>query len=469
MTHSLKFSTKREEVSGEESRLCSRDDMRTKTEFLRKTGCVVAVSLLVVGMLCSGLVVPAEAKIIRGKADFGAGANAMVSLVKSQQEQAMDETKKAEIPDYMGMLVSSFLDGGGGGRWNITRTVLYGAGGLSDAAAALRSNAALIVSAVGLATAGTDELRGSNSQTIGTGNTTRAEVAVNRVMQLAGVLDSLSHFPIFNGSDAPFEKTQKAALLLLVAIFGIRVAWLAWQLLQGGGEAKAIETVTLLIKFAAMIIFITHIEDIGCWFIDAGDAVRDYLSEGGVTFGLIAKMWQAKLALTGLSTDVSLMDALLGGAGNFLASLVVTLMFWVVQTIMFVIEVLADLCMAITLCLGPLAVAVSLAPSMGQFFGEFVRALITYSLYGPLVAIYTMLMIVMVGVGVDTGAAAFVLLAFVYTLGAMKIPEMARSISGAPLGSTVESATGMIGGTAGGIAGRALSSGAGNVMSRFGG
>ncbi len=161
-------------------------------------------------------------------------------------------------------------------------------------------------------------------------------------------------------------------------------------------------------------------------------AVRgfDTTISAGTVFNTLMGM-RSKMAY--LNSEKSIGDTFKSGWVNFWANVAGDLMYYLASAAVYVLMLLGDVLMAITLVMGPFVFALSLLPSFEGYVANWIKSYITFLFYQPLAAILTLLMFAILAVTIDTGFLIFALICILFVYAVTRIPNLADTASGATL------------------------------------
>ena len=127
------------------------------------------------------------------------------------------------------------------------------------------------------------------------------------------------------------------------------------------------------------------------------------------------------------------MDAVKNMWKEFWTGIVVMIARLIARCVIYFMLVVADVMAAITLCLGPIVIALSILPTCQDYFQHWLKSFITLLFYQPLAGCFSLLMFVLMAVSFDCGVWYFILMCVVYVYGCIHIPDIADSMSGTAL------------------------------------
>lgn len=132
---------------------------------------------------------------------------------------------------------------------------------------------------------------------------------------------------------------------------------------------------------------------------------------------------------------VSLSDIVSQGWQYLFSSVAIWLMSLANRIIIFVLLILADVMMAITLSFGPLIIGLSIIPMFEGYLSNWIKGYVTFLFYQPLAAVFSVLCFVIGAISLDAGFMAFMILSICYVVGCFNIPNIANGLSTAVLAS----------------------------------
>lgn len=105
------------------------------------------------------------------------------------------------------------------------------------------------------------------------------------------------------------------------------------------------------------------------------------------------------------------------------------------QAVVYILLILGDVMMAITIMASSLVIPLSLLPSFNDYFSKWVRAVITFLFYPVAAAIYTVLMTAIIVNSFEMSSLSLIVISICYLMGALKIPNIAEQMNGAVMAS----------------------------------
>lgn len=105
------------------------------------------------------------------------------------------------------------------------------------------------------------------------------------------------------------------------------------------------------------------------------------------------------------------------------------------QAVVYILLILGDVMMAITIMASSLVIPLSLLPSFQDYLSKWIRAVITFLFYPVAAAIYTVLMTAIIVNSFEMSSLTLIVISVCYLMGALKIPNMAEQMNGAVMAS----------------------------------
>jgi hypothetical protein len=213
------------------------------------------------------------------------------------------------------------------------------------------------------------------------------------------------------------------------------------NMIKGEGNSNPMVWTQIFIKFVFLLLLLMFMKKIIFGGIAFSDLVRDFIAvgaspDGGSAFEIISDLLKARLAMTGASSSTSFINLIRAGVGQVFGRLFTYIGYALASVILYVILILSDVLMSLSCITAPIVIALSMAPTFEHSLSSLVKGYITLLFYGPLAAVYAIILIVIMMIGLDSSALAFILISIVYIMGATQIPHMAKSLSGTVLAGT---------------------------------
>ena len=100
--------------------------------------------------------------------------------------------------------------------------------------------------------------------------------------------------------------------------------------------------------------------------------------------------------------------------------------------------------MGISAAVGPLVIALAMIKGFEGWMDNYIRSVVTFSLYMPIAGIYAVAMCMIYALVPDMGFLTYITISWAFLLGAMKIPNLAEALSGTALATMLTSFAGKV-------------------------
>lgn len=427
----------------------------------------------------------AEQKKNSGPIDAGALAQTIINNAMTQSEERMKATTSGQTITKDTNLMDEVMSAN---SWIITRAIVYGVSGMQEARKLLekedtllamcRGNQGAMSIIKGISEKGEKESREQwlaraeeeirknirKSRDAFSGSTkesgeTNNEVAkkVTSVLKLSQGLAEIAKFQTMlpggsaNGENSSLFKTIKLfAIWLLFVGATARITWIAWQMFTNQTTTGPSDMATTFIKMTMLLILMQFIDKIAFFGIEMSDMVKDALvtpdeNSKKTLFSVIWDLFDAKFAMLSLSHSTSIWDVFQKPAGELVAKVLAWGAFYVAAATMYVLMLLADMTMALTMVTAPFVMCMSLFPTCEKWMTDWVKNYVQLLFWGPLIAVYAIFFLIILSTGYDTSYISFIIVMLAYVLGAGQIPSIARSMGGASLAGAASSISAMPG------------------------
>ena len=390
--------------------------------------------------------------------DLSEKAREQLGRYEQIQQEALDNIKAGGVPSIPQDSMSKkgyLLDNIVANRWVITRGVVWGFEGISSLRELIASPANL--DAIGFSEMMTN-LRNEKAQDLHftqTTNISEAEIEsykektrqdiaerYSTYIQSFENLEKTGFFGHGDGAKSIYDKSLFVGIILLTLTTMARMGWMAYtNMIKGEGNSNPMVWTQIFIKFVFLLLLLMFMKKIIFGGIAFSDLVRDFIAvgaspDGGSAFEIISDLLKARLAMTGASSSTSFINLIRAGVGQVFGRLFTYIGYALASVILYVILILSDVLMSLSCITAPIVIALSMAPTFEHSLSSWVKGYITLLFYGPLAAVYAIILIVIMMIGLDSSALAFILISIVYIMGATQIPHMAKSLSGTVLAGT---------------------------------
>lgn len=389
--------------------------------------------------------------------DLSEKAQKQIERYEQVQQETLDKIKDGYMPSLQDSMSKKgyLLDSIVANRWVITRGVVWGFEGISNLRQIIASPANL--DAIGFSETMT-KLRNEKTQDshfTQTTNISEAEIEsykektrqdiaerYSTYIQSFENLEKTGFFGHGDGAKSIYDKSLFVGIILLTLTTMARMGWMAYtNMIKGEGNSNPMVWTQIFIKFVFLLLLLMFMKKIIFGGIAFSDLVRDFIAvgaspDGGSAFEIISDLLEARLAMTGASSSTSFINLIRAGVGQVFGRLFTYIGYALASVILYVILILSDVLMSLSCITAPIVIALSMAPTFEHSLSSWVKGYITLLFYGPLAAVYAIILIVIMMIGLDSSALAFILISIVYIMGATQIPHMAKSLSGTVLAGT---------------------------------
>lgn len=340
-------------------------------------------------------------------------------------------------------------------RWMLTRAVMNGFAGAREGLDALRDERT--IKAILLPLARSLKIRGKSDVLLDKARKERANMTVDQVslddpalldssqykshQKYIGILEDLEKGGFFSsGSGTIFNKMKFFGFFLLGVTFMASLAWKAYGMFTGGNYADGASWFKAFFKFMILTMSLQFLGKFMIFGISMSDAIRNIVlnSAFGGSSGMevIGDLLDARMAMLNTQMTMSFMSVLGASAAKILAVVVGWTAYILAGASICVLIIISDVMMALAAVMGPAVLALSLLPNFDDAFGSWLRGYFTLLFYGPLAAVFLVLMVGILIIGVDTSPAAFIIICVAYIMGATQVPKFANGMTGMVLAGT---------------------------------
>lgn len=414
--------------------------------------------------------------------------NGIVEKMEQRVDEAINGVSGGKAIIDRGFLLEGLMSN----QWIITRSVVNGFGDIDSVIGTLegdRFKKAAVVDEI----LSRIKIMNDNRVTSGMSALTPAEIkqeiesfdistlgtvpALTAQQSFVDELKTLKSNGFFGTGGTIFNKTKMLAFFLLSISLMARLAFMAYESIIKQSQPP-LAWFRVFFRFAILLLILMFMKNMIMFGISMSDGVRNMVSSAA--FGdvnsagdVVGKLLRAKIDYLNIDPGASLLELFTSTASALLAKFFSWLSYFIAAAVLFVIVLLGDIMMSLTAVVGPLLCALSLMPTFEANFGHWFKGYITLLFYGPLAAVYAVMLVAIMTIGLDTSALAFIIISIAYIVGATNVPNMAKSLSGTVLAGLaigiasmpMKFATGALGSAAGG----GLKAGAGafkNMMSQ---
>lgn len=354
-------------------------------------------------------------------------------------------------------------------RWLVTRALMFGIEGLDEGIATLKSPA-IAEKITGMQKDSLDIVFGDkideaqkekimlelyavkegHYDTFGIigGPSGRAQNYVNFVngLQAMKVVEEMFGSSMYNRS------AGVGIVLMLVTLVG-RLAWMAYQTMLKKQDGTIYEPLRFVFKTVIFIIFLLFLRPAVSFTLSFFDNIAFTLATGGEAVEQEAQLTRALLDTLRTSLEMSGHapgDSALWGTitsfdwslAKFVSLIMANILYALTACIIFLIIFLGDVMFGITVTIAPFIMALSLLPTMEEYPKQWFQSLVTFALYGPLAAVYALLMCVIFVTTRNMSTVQIIVVMGTFLFGGIKIPKMAHSLSGSVFSDNAQKAAG---------------------------
>lgn len=340
-----------------------------------------------------------------------------------------------------------FIDSVLQGEWMITRTVLHGLSGFEAAISRLQSDDVKKAIVFPWAKTLADDLFAETGYFGGhyeppkspsEVDLSRPEIANAQVLanhnRLIEILKDLGKRGFFGGGGSIFHMSQLVAFIFLVVFVMANVAFMAFKMLSEGAVYSPTEWFRVVLRFALSLLMIAYASR----FVEAGitmsELVKRVISEaafeGGNPAAAVSSLLDTKMnIMTVTGGGESFWSVLKSGASAVLSFVLSWISYFIAGAVIAILLIVSDVMMGLAVFFAPFAVALAFIPGRGDILPEWFRNFFSLLFYGPLAAVYSVLLVAMVAIGLDTSPIAMITVAIAFIIGAAKIPDTAKELS----------------------------------------
>lgn len=239
----------------------------------------------------------------------------------------------------------------------------------------------------------------------------------------------------FFGGETIFKKMQFIGAILLVLTSMISLGFLAWKSFTGDEPVGGTEWFKGFFRLMFLFLFIMFIGKITIFGLSMADGIKGYILTASFPAGangmsVVMDLMDARMDFMSIKMSMSITDFFTSGVSTLLAYGLGWIAYFLASAAIFVLIIAGDVMMALTVILGPIVCALSLLPGYENTLGNWFKGYTTLLFYGPLAAVYVLLLVAIMTIGIDTSPLSLIIISVAYIQGAMQIPHMARNLSG---------------------------------------
>lgn len=258
------------------------------------------------------------------------------------------------------------------------------------------------------------------------------------------VLEQVNQQGFFSG-DTIFKKIQYFAIILLGIAVMVRLTVMAHAIFNGDPPLP-VEWLRLFLKMIFLLLIMIYSGRMIMFGISMADSIKKMILNGAFAGGngmdTVMGLVDARMEYADSKMSTSLWRVLTGDLSSFFLNWLSWLAYLLASGSLFVLMIVGDVMMALSAVIFPFVCVFALIPGYEANFPSWIRSYLSLLFYGPLAAVYAVLLVAILTIGIDTSPLAFIVVAVAYALGAAQIPRLAKNLGGAGLaGLAVEIAS----------------------------
>ena len=239
----------------------------------------------------------------------------------------------------------------------------------------------------------------------------------------------LADVPGFDGG-ALYDRALFVGGALWILFSALRMSYIPLRMAKGENvpPTQAIHDAAKILFVLLAILFLKQFVIIGIGISDGIKMMIAGDSSGPSTFRIFHDIIDARFAMLGLDR-AGFFERIFDFGSFLVAHLAGWITYYLATFVIWVLLVVGDVLMALSVLIGPSVMALSLLPSMEKYLGMWVKGYVTILFWGPLAAVYSILAILIMAIGMDTSLWAFCAISMAYVLGSAKLPNVAQGLS----------------------------------------
>lgn len=280
-----------------------------------------------------------------------------------------------------------------------------------------------------------------------------AQIQIKDLLKVSKFASGLKNVPGIQAEDSIYDRSLAISRVIWSVIFVVQIIWTAYKMLIAGENKDMITTI-----FKGMFVFISlfFIREIAMIGVSISTALGDAMLGGT----------DVAHAVSDISEIVELKQNIVSASSSgflkgFAADLIITISGLVARAVVYVMFILSDVMVAITIVIGPWMIVLSMLPFCENWISHWVKSFITFLFYRPLACLLCVVLYIVGLTGLDVGLVELMITCIVFVMAAVKVPSMAENMGGAAA-AVGAGMTGMVG--KGLKAGASLGAGAGAVV-----
>ena len=254
------------------------------------------------------------------------------------------------------------------------------------------------------------------------------------------------------GKETVFTRTRTIAFVILYAAFFLRMFYIIFAKLTGNVGWGGMSPMALVLKMLMLTIAILAVPNIATFGMNVSDSARNYIldhNEKNPDFSPA----QNTILLSNHLAEISRKAATaLGGREDIQVRTWITEL--ILQGIAYICSVLVSAVLGTMLLLGdvmlgivcvtaPLILAMSIVPSCENWLAQLANSYVGFLLYGPMAALYMMLMVIAAVAYPSATMIIFITLSMIYVKITPRLPDMCEGMSALAISAVVTSMSAM--------------------------
>lgn len=218
--------------------------------------------------------------------------------------------------------------------------------------------------------------------------------------------------------DSVYDRSLVIAKLVWCVVFVVQIVWTAYKILIAGESREVVSTI-----FKGMFIFISlfFIRE----FAMIGISISTFIGDA------ILGNTDVAHAVSDISDIVELKQNIVSAPGfikGWVAELVITISGLIARAVVYVMFILSDVMVGITVVIGPWMIVLSMLPFCESWVSHWVKSFITFLFYRPLACLLCVVLYIVGLTGMDVGLVELMITCIVFVIAAVKVPSMAEVV-----------------------------------------
>jgi hypothetical protein len=263
-----------------------------------------------------------------------------------------------------------------------------------------------------------------------------AQIQIKDLLKVSKFASGLKNVPGIQAEDSIYDRSLAISRVIWSVIFVVQIIWTAYKMLIAGENKDMITTI-----FKGMFVFISlfFIREIAMIGVSISTALGDAMLGGT----------DVAHAVSDISEIVELKQNIVSASSSrflkgFAADLIITISGLVARAVVYVMFILSDVMVAITIVIGPWMIVLSMLPFCENWISHWVKSFITFLFYRPLACLLCVVLYIVGLTGLDVGLVELMITCIVFVMAAVKVPSMAENMGGAAA-AVGAGMTGMVG------------------------